>query len=264
MQSPKLALFRSLDGSDPDPRAGRDSIDVTLSEIPLIITGIAEIPIPQTSFDELIQRFDALLLAAEKRSVDTTEERYLFKDFLTGYPRNPGGNFASMQGVVQKLSNRMARYVWIEAEFTRESNFSEVLGIPGVSGNNALALRTQLSTAGGEYSAEYIVQPRTDDEVECWVAARISSADKDQVRLLVGGQELAIEGEPVSGYGPGFAWYSFGKTRLGRAQTKAVLRVRAPEGTDIAVDALLFYPGAFRAQGTRMPDAINYPAFVKK
>ena len=93
MQSPKLALFRSLDGSDPDPRAGRDSIDVTLSEIPLIITGIAEIPIPQTSFDELIQRFDALLLAAEKRSVDTKEERYLFKEFLTGYPRNPGGNF---------------------------------------------------------------------------------------------------------------------------------------------------------------------------
>ena len=264
MQSPKVALFRSLDGSNPDPRAGKDSIDVTLSEIPLVITGISEIPIPQPSFEELIQRFDALLLAAEKRSVDTTEERYLFKDYLTGFPRNPGGNFASMQGVVQRLSNRMARYIWIEAESTRGSSFSEVLGIPGISGNNALSLRTQLATAGGEYTAEYTVQPRTDDEVECWVAARISSTDKDLVRLLIGGQELSIEGEAVSGYGPGFAWYSFGKTRLGRVQTKAILRVKAPEGTDLAVDAILFYPGAFQAQGTRMPDAINYPAFVKK
>jgi hypothetical protein len=259
MATPRVGSFQTVDGSDPKPRIGRDSVEVTLSEMPLIVSGTTEIPIPEPAYAEMVKHFDALLAEAEKRKVDTIEERFYFKEYVDGYPRNPGGSFASMQTVAQKLSNRLARYMWVEAESVRESTFSEILAIPGVSGGHALSLRTQISTSGGEYTAEFNVLPRTDQEVECWVAARISPADREQVRLLIGGQQLAVEGEPVSGYGPGFAWYSFGKTRLGKAATKVTLKVLAPEGTDMAVDALLFYPGSFTPRGVRHPDAIPTP-----
>lgn len=259
---PKSALFQTLDGSDPNPRAVRDGVEVNLTELPLIITGTNEIPIPEPAVNELLVRFDALLAEAERRQMDTSEEQFLFRDYFNGYPRNPGGNYASMSEVMKKLSARLARYSWLEAESTRMTSFSDIVTAPGVSGGRVLGLRTQLATTGGEYSAEYVVQARTDVEVECWISARIARADRERVRVVVGGQEMAIEGEPTSGYGSGFAWYSLGKTRMARGATTVILKVRAPDGVDLAVDALVFYPGTFKPNGATPPDAIAFPPFV--
>ncbi|HRK21712.1 MAG TPA: hypothetical protein PLX06_07890 [Fimbriimonadaceae bacterium] len=264
LTDPKAAKFQTLDGSDPQARAVRDGVEVNLTEMPLLITGTAEIPIPELAINELIGRFEALILECDRRQVDASEERFLFGDYLNGYARNPGGNYNSMLEVLKKLSGRLARYSWIEAESTRSTTFSDILNLPGVSANRALGLRTQLATTAGEYSAEYSVQARTDIEVDCWIAARIARTDRERVRILIGGQEMAIEGEPTAGYGAGFAWHYFGKTRMARGQTSVVLKVRAPEGVDMAVDALVFFPGAFKPNGIVPPDAIAYPPFVLK
>ncbi len=259
MAVPQRATFQTVDGTDPKPKIVRNGVEVDIGELPLLVFGCDEIPIPAPAYEELIARFGYLIGEADARHADTTEERFLFRDHLNGYPRNPGGAFSLLYGVFQKLSNRLARYVWIEAETTRESTFSEITAEPGVSGGNALALRTQLLSPLAEYAAEYTVQPRTDEEVECWVAARLPKTARDSLKLEIGGQKLAIEGEAVSGYGSGYAWYSLGRTRLGRTQTKVVLKVAAPEGTDLAVDAIVFFPGSFRPQGVKMPDALSYP-----
>lgn len=259
MVAPDNALFQAVDGSDPKPKKVRGGIEVDVGELPLIVSGIDEIPIPSAAYAELLERFGLLIEEADRRHVDTTEERFLFRDHLNGYSRNPGGSYLLLSGVYQKLAQRLAPYNWIEGESVRETNFSEIVAIPGISNGNALALRTQLLSAQSEYTADYIIQPRTDAEVECWIAARIPPSARNQLRLVIGGQTMQVEGEPVSGYGPGFAWYSLGKTRLGKAQIKVSLRVRAPEGADLAIDAILFYPGAFRPQGDRPPNAIAFP-----
>lgn len=264
LNDPKSALFQTIDGTDPKPRTVRDGVEVDLTELPLLITGTLEIPIPEPAANELIARFQELVAEADRRQMDTTEDRFIFGDLVNGYARNPGGNYASMLQTYQKLSGRLARFSWIEAESSRDATFSEILSVPGASANRVLALRTQLSTAGGEYRAAYSVQARTDVEVEVWMAAKIARTDRERIRLAVGGEELSLTGDPTNGYGAGYAWHSFGRTRLPRGQSTVSLIVRAPDGVDLAVDALVFYPGAFKPNGVAMPDAIAFPPFVLK
>jgi hypothetical protein len=258
LNAPKDALFQTVDGSDPNPRAGRDSVEVQITELPLIISGVGELPIPEASLTELVARFEAMIAEADSRNVDTTEERFLFRDYLSGLTRNPGGNYSSLLAVSRRLASKLARYLWIEAEATRNSSFSEIVSTPGLSGDNAIALRTQLVTSDGDYFCEYQVQPRSEQEVECWIAARIPPSERPLVRIEIGGQVLRIQGDPVSGYGPGYAWFPLGKTRMAREQTTVTLRVAASEGADLAVDAILFYPGAFKPEGVRLPDPVAF------
>ena len=258
MLQTKDAQFRTVDGSDPQPKSVKNGVEVNLTELPLVISGIDEIPIPEPAFNELGGRFAAMLEEASRRMMDTSEEQFLFRDHMNGYARNPGGNYLEMRAIAQKLSNRLSRYLWLEAETTRESNFSEVQAVPGISNGNALSLRTQLQTQEALYTADYSVTTRSEAELEVWIAARIGPGDREKIRLSIGGQDLKIEGEPVSGYGPGFAWYSLGKTRLPKGQIKVVLKVTAPDGADLAIDTLLFFPGSFRPNGIIPPDAITY------
>lgn len=255
---PKRLQFQSADGSDPDPSLGRGRLEVTIGPTPLVITGTDEIPIPQPAVDEAGLRFAQLGKEAERFRMDFTEEDFAFRDAFSSFDRNPGGSYGGMMQALHRLNARLARYMWIEGEHFRETSFSEPLAVVGCSAGGVLSLRATLAGAGDDYVAEYAFASRSSEELEVWIAARIPREYRKDVHLVVGSQILRIASEPVSLYGQGFGWYKLGLTRLGGPQSTVQLRVAPQVGAELAVDALLFYPGRFEPKGIRQPDAIAF------
>ncbi len=258
MVEPKKATFEAVDGSDPKPKVVKGGVEVTLTEYPLLIQGIDEIPIPEPAFKETVARFAALIISADVLKRDTTEDRVFFKDHVAGFERNPGGSFALLRRSLEKLAYKVGRFAWIEAEASREHTFSEVLPSPGCSSEAVLSLRTQIAPESKDYWANYTVPVRTQADQELWIAARIPANRRKDVQAIIGGQTMTIAEGPFSPYGEGFAWYRLGKTRLAGGSSTIRIRVVGAQGADMALDVLLLTPDSFVPSGVTMPDPIDF------
>ncbi|MBX3118998.1 MAG: hypothetical protein KF784_08035 [Fimbriimonadaceae bacterium] len=255
---PKKPVFVTLDGSDPKPKIHRNAVELTLGETPILIRGTDEIPIPEPSLNELVFRMGQLSALAEGMRNDVHDIIFLFRDAYSGVDRNPGGSYTVMREQFNKLSLRLARYSWIEAESCKETNFSEAKSIPGTSNGLALSLQTQIVSPDAVYTAEYSLQARSLEDVDVWVSARIPRENRRDFSVDVGGQILRIHNEGLSPYNGGFIWYRMGTTKLARGVNKLLLEMRAPEGVDMAVDAILITQGGFAPRGPFIPDAIPF------
>lgn len=254
----KNLSFMTVDGSDSKPKFVKGGVEVTIGQFPLLVFGTDDIPVPEPAYQETIARFGFLVKKAEERKLDVLEERYGFADALGGFDVNPGGSYASMRQWFWRLSNRFAPYSWIEAEFSKDNNFSEPLSQLGCSNSYCLSLKSSLESFAQSYYADYSVPTRSLEELEVWVAARISPQARPFLSVNVGGQTLTIQSEGISPYGAGFAWYKLGTTKLAQGVTKIRLSVDAPQGTDLAIDTLLLFPGSFRPNGVYFPDAVDF------
>lgn len=257
MLNPKLVTFSSIDGTPVNPKLAKDSVQITLGSIPVVIEGATEIPIPEPAYAETMSKMNQLFTAADSALLDVTEPRFLFRDALSGYDRNPGGSYSAMRTQFERVSLRMAPYTWIEAESSKNNNFSEVAISAGCSLGAMLSLKTQIASPSGGYTAEYNVPVKTDQDVEIWIAARIPESQRQNLELTVAGDTFKITSPPVSPYGQGFAWYRLGTTKFGGKQTKMQVQVNSSTA-DMALDAFLFYPGSFQPRGIRIPDAIAF------
>jgi hypothetical protein len=258
MAEPRKATFRTLDGSDPEPKVSRNGVQVWISPIPLMVSCGEEIPVPEPAFAETVQRFDQLLARAEAEQREVTEERFFFKDALNGFDRNPGGSFATMRAQYLRLSSKVSPSTWIEAETARNHSFGESLPVPGCSGGSVLALRSLLKIPGQVHVAEFTVPVRSPSEQEVWIAARIGADQARRLRLVVDQAVLTMESQPTGFYGAGFAWYRLGTIALQGRQKSVRLEIEASDGVDLAVDVVLFHPGSFEPSGIRPPDAIPF------
>lgn len=255
---PKKPVFIALDGSDPKPKVLRNAVEVTLGETPLLIRGTEEIPIPEPSLNELVFRTGQLSSLAEGLRSDVHDIIYIFRDAYGGFDRNPGGAYTVMRDMFNRLSLRLAKYSWIEAESCKETNFSEGKSVPGTSNGLVLSLTTQIQDPEAVYSAEYEVPARTLEDVDVWVAARIPRENRRDFAVDIGGQILRIQNDGLSAYSGGFVWFRMGTTKLARGQNKIVLTMNAPTGIDMAVDAILLTPVGFSPRGPFLPDAIRF------
>ncbi|MFI5385678.1 MAG: hypothetical protein ACHQ50_06095 [Fimbriimonadales bacterium] len=263
MMEPKSATFAAVDGTLVDPRVSKDGVQVTIGSIPIIVGGTDEIPIPEPAYAETLFRMDALFALAETQLVDVTEPAFLFKDALSGFERNPGGSYFAMRQQFDRVSLRMAPYVWIEAESTKRHNFSELLPSAGCSDGGMLSLKTQIASPVGGYTADYTVPVKSEEDLEIWMAARIPVDQRKNVTLTVAGDTFTIQSEPVSLYGQGFGWYKLGVTKLAGVQTKMRLQVNC-QSADMAFDAFMLFPGHFLPRGVTLPDAIVFPEPKKR
>ncbi len=249
---PKLLKFRSLDGIDPLPKLNKTGVEVRISQTPLIITGSEEIPVPELAVLETAARFDQLSKLAESKLTDISDDRYYYQDNLAGFERNPGGSFSLLRNVIDHLSLKLGSYSWAEGETPQTTNFSEPIQVPGCSGGAALSLATSLS--GRQYFAEYDTSVRSRGDQEVWIAARIPVELRSKVRVTVGGQVMPLGADGVSPYGLGYAWYKCGSTKLAGSRAKVRIEVDSANGVDLAIDAIVIYPGEFRPNGISLPE----------
>jgi|GEM_PF-493090 len=263
MVEPKSASFAAIDGTLIDPKVTRNGVEVTVGPVPIVIGGTDEIPVPDPAYADTMAKMDQLSAAADSLLVDIGAEMYVFRDALSGFDRNPGGSFLVMRQQYEKVCQRLAHYTLIEAESSRENNFSEVLQSAGCSNGAMLSLRTQIASPVSGYTADYNVPVRSGTDVEVWMAARIPPDQRKNVSLTVAGQIFTINSDPVSPYGQGFAWYLMGVTKLGGSQTKMHLQINS-RTADMAFDEFAFVPGHFIPRGLRMPDPIMFALPKKK
>lgn len=257
---PKSVKFQTIDGSDPMPKINKGLVEITLTEFPLIITGTLEVPVPDVSAVETIQQFKQMLTIGQRNHGGVDEQEMYFNQALIGFDRNPGGSFEQMRKQYWKLADKIAAYTWIEAEHYSDTNFSEVSNNPGCSAGRALSLRTLVPPGPGGYFAEYRVQVRSKDDQQLWIAAKIPAERRNDVSIMVGGQIMKLSGEPLSLYGGGFGWYKLGSTRVAGNMSSIRLQVDSAGNSEIAIDAILLTPEAFKPNGVTPPDPATFGA----
>lgn len=253
MANPKTGTFTTLDGSDPKIKIHKNAVELNLSPLPILIEGTEEIPIPETALAEQVAKFEGLKKLAETMKRDLTEEDFAHRDAVAGFDRLPGGSFATMRKAFWSATAKLAPYVWIEAESTRTTNFSETMAVSGASNGNVLSLRAPTALDPRGYFAEYTIPIRAS-EVEVWVAARIPADSRGVITADIGGQLLRITDPPIMPYGPGFAWYKIGATALQGTSIKMTLFVDSGDGADIQVDSIMITPVGMSPRGAFPPE----------
>ncbi|MDX2066539.1 MAG: hypothetical protein SFX74_12430 [Fimbriimonadaceae bacterium] len=250
---PKGLKATTLDGSDPQLKINRNKVDVMLSEVPIILSGTEEIPIPEPALAATLSGFSDLKRVNAELKRDITEEVVTFGQMLKGMERNPGGNFLQMRETYRRMCLLLGNTLWVELENVRRHNFSDAAEVPGCSEGRALILEPKLPEQG-KFFCEFPITARKESELELWIAARIPAGRAGDVRVSIGGQQLTIQDRAVSPYGQGFAWYRLGVTRLTTTESRLRLEVDNPVGDEFAFDSLLITPPGFKPRGTRVTD----------
>lgn len=255
--NPATVHFTSFDGSDPAPKVTKKGLEVDITNSPMVVTGTDEIPVPDSALTETLSEFEQVMQASQRLHRDIAPQAQLFRDAYEGFERNPGGNFAVMREQYAKAALKVSTYSWIEAESSKDNNFSVASTEPSCSGGFALAARSVLPPEGGFY-ADFAVPIKTTEEQEVWIAAKIPAEHRNDLTITNRGQVMGIVGEPTSFYGAGFAWYRLGSTKLATGQSKVRLSVASSQGADISVDVIVFAPLGFQPNGVALPPALPF------
>lgn len=248
LADPKSVSVKSPSGYDPKAKVAKKTLELTLTEVPLVISG-PEIPIPEESMLEAGQEIQKMILKGSSMVASMGEEEFLFRDLLGAFERSPGASYLEIVKLRHRLRVLTGDVAWIEAEVPSRTNFSEVAGEPGVSGQQTLDLRTPLPPPTGGYVADYRFTARIEGEHEVWLAGKVPLDQVAAVSIVVGDQTFRASGTPVSLYADGFGWYRLGRVSLAKGPLELTLRADTPAGADLRIDAIVLAPGAFRPQG---------------
>jgi hypothetical protein len=264
LMRPKTVRFDAVDGHVLDPKVKKNGVEIELNEYPTVVSGTEEIPIPQLAYIESVYRFDYLSELAKKTMRDITEQLVMFKDFASGFDKNPSGTFAQMRVELARIGAKVGDVTFVEAQKSLEQNFSDTPVMPSCISGSALLLHTPLPPGPDGYFANFNLQVRTKEPQDVWLAAEIPAELRPEVQVLINGQPFSISDPPLSFYGDGFAWYKMGSTRLGGSTMKASIVVNGPGNMPIALDALVLTPRDFKPDGVNLPDPVKYPPFAMK
>jgi hypothetical protein len=251
LSDPKAVTVEALDGSEVRIRVRKDSIELTITDVPLIFSGIEDVPIPEIAYEETVLMMTALFSNFGLLVDPGGDQEFLFAQNASAFKRNPIGGYSALMRQFNTLAPRAAPYLWIEAERSPETNFGEARYTPGASGGDALVLESKLADANGYY-ARYPIRPRTKGEYEFWLAADIPPALRSDVTVVVDGKSLSITEAPISFYGLGLAWYKLGKATLSQ-QSEVRLQVSPKVSSPIKIDVLVASPGPFVPNGSSLP-----------
>ena len=256
VSDPKALKVEAMDGSEVRIRTRNDSVELEITDVPLVFSGIDDVPIPDVSYSELSLNTAALFSNFEALVDPGGEQQYLFAENANAFKRNPAGGFLSLTKQFYMLAPRAAPYLWIEAETSRDTNFGEAKFVPGASSGSALVLESKLPTSSGYY-ATYHVRPKIKGSHEIWLAANIPPDLRDKVSILVGTTVLQVQSSPIELYGLGFGWYKFGSADID-GDTDIRINVFSAAASPIDIDVLVASPKPFHPDGAEMPlDFLN-------
>lgn len=249
-------LVQTIDSTDPNVKLQKNGIEVSISDYPMIITGVPEVPVPEAALVQTITRFEQLGKMGQPRQMDLVEEKFNFKNASAGFDRSPATSFAAMRRQYWTATSRLADYTWVEAEASKTHNFSEVAPIPGTNGGAALRLKSLgMIDPRGTFS-EYVVPVRSVEDQEIWMAAIIPPEVRGNVSIRILGSEMVIQGEPVQRYANGFSWYRFGVTKLSGTTARFQVVVNNTEPTEIYIDTIFVAPIGITPNGPLPPEIV--------
>lgn len=254
-REPSKLIFRTHDGLPIETKVLKDSVELTLGTIPIVMTGNNEIPVPADAMEQLVQDYKLLSDYARKRGINIDDPRFFFEDAYRKAKENPGLAFADMMENYRKMQIGTGAFWWKEAELPEKSNFGDLLLSPALSEEKALLLSTSIAPPTNTgYFAEY--QFRTDNAQECdlWIAGNFPAQIVPFVEIQAGSQRFTLPERAFAGYGDSFNWYKVGRFLPNKGTTTITIRV-APNAPiyRLSLDVILLTPFAFRPSGISMP-----------
>ena len=254
---PKAVKVEALDGSEVRIRERKDSIELQITQVPLIFSNIEDVPIPEIAYEETVLLTTALFGNFTLQIDPGGDQEFVFAQNVRAFKRNPIGGYSALVKHFQMLLPRAAPYLWIEAERSPETNFGEPGYVPGASGGDCLEMDSKLSDAKVFY-ARYPLKPKVKGVHELWLSGDIPASVRDKVSLVVNGVVMHAPAMPVSYYGLGLAWYKFGSADLSDSADVRIV-VDASVDVPIQIDVLVASPTPFVPQGARMPTGFIGP-----
>lgn len=245
-------VAEALDGSDLRPRTRRNTLEIDLGPTPVVLRGSPDFPVPEDSFVETAEALTALFRREDRGLALLPEEEMSYKNNVATFERNPAGSYAAIRLQLTRLRSMMSSAIWIEAETSREHRWSDVRVESGNSAGAVLRLRTRIPSPAG-FTAKYGFSTQVEGEYEFWIAARLPREGTAWIAGQLGDQVLRVDAGPLSFYGSGLAWYRLGTVSLGRGTYDLTITAQPPLGAEIALDALVLSPTAFRPNGIQRP-----------
>lgn len=258
LANPEDVSIEALDGSEVIYRSRKDHIEIEIPTVPLIFSGIEDVPVPEVSFQEMALMTSALFSNFSTVVDPSGDQEFQFAQNATSFKRNPIGAFSALTRQYNVMLPRAAPYYWIEAELSRDSNFSEPKYVPGASASNGLVLDTRLASPTGGYYVNYKVNPRIPGDHEIWLAADIPESLLESITIRVGLEVRKFEGRPTSFYGLNLAWYNFGHVEIDEA-SDVVIEIATESGARVILDVLVLSPITFVPDGPRKPNDFLNP-----
>ncbi|MBL8087950.1 MAG: hypothetical protein JNM85_07775 [Chthonomonas sp.] len=253
MADAKTATFVSSDGNDVGAKAFKGGIEITLGSSPVLISGLNEPPAPEEVLGETTNAMGAFFATAGNSIPDADQEALLLKDLLRDYETRPGAALVEMRRMLRRVQVSMSKYVWIEAESSRNHTFGDVFPLKGASRDNVLRLRTRIPSDVAPLRANFTFRPRQLGQHEFWLAARIPAGLRDRVSVQLGDLVFKLDAPPVSLYSGGFGWYKLGTANLADGEAEIAVFVDSDDGASMELDALMISPMTFRPDGITPP-----------
>lgn len=250
---PKSIQVLALDGSPVTFKVKKKDIMFVLSTTPMLIKGAGEAPVPSDAFEEAANSMTILLTAFENLANANGGEQYAFGETVRSFENSPGSSYATLRAQLNRLVPKAAPYLWISCSRATKHNFGEVSSSPGSASETVLTVKSRFTPENGVFSAEFPLSPRVPGTHEVWLSARVPKDAWDKMRIQCGERILGPPNPPVSYYGDGFAWFSFGDIELSKGATQFKVMLDGASKSSLALDVIMLAQPGFKPDGNRLP-----------
>lgn len=249
--NPRALLLQSPTGEALESRVTRTHLEFTLTTTPVVVAG-PEMAVPQESIDETLDEFAQLASTVPPRIQNVLDDIEAFRMIATTLNQAPGEAYLGMRVRLERLRRSISPHVWLEAELSRDHNWSDIATVPGASNNSVLSLSTRLVPAEGVFRARYNIVPRFTGVHELWIATSGSPEAFRGLSASFGETQLTGQAEgPFSHFGPGIGWIKLGEAQLS-APAVLEFRLPAPLVAPVALDVILITPAGYRPRGATL------------
>jgi hypothetical protein len=212
------------------------NFSIKLPTVPVIFTGSGTL-FPVEAAEDTVNELARVIRLGESRRIDVGTARFRWQQAR--------GNLRSGQiytayllasEALDELIQRLAQYLWMEAESADESNFDEITEQSWASDGKIMRLQNFNDPPARGYYLRYRFAVKEEGNYTLWVACRTQGASPLFWSFDDNPPQPPESNLPVGEYGEGFGWIRMGTIRLSPGTHTLELRV-----TNRASDAVTPY-----------------------
>ncbi|MCS6829207.1 MAG: hypothetical protein RMM08_05020 [Armatimonadota bacterium] len=258
LSEPRVFTAQLPDGTPVKISGKGRNFSMRLPNVPVVFTN-SGVLFPVEAAEDAINELARLIKLAESRRTDVSTARFRWqqaRDNLRAGQVYTAYLLASE--ALNEIIQRVAQYLWMEAETADESNFDEIVEQPWASGGKLVRLQNFNDPPARGYFLRYRFAVREEGNYTLWVACHTEGSSPLLWSVDDNAPQPAESNVSVGGYGEGFGWIRMGTVRLSPGFHTVELRVvnRAAEGAKPYVqwcDVVLLTAENIIPQGTVKP-----------
>lgn len=232
LSEPRMFTAQLPDGTPVKISGKGRSFSMRLPTVPVVFTNSGTL-FPVEAAEDAINELARLIKLGESRRTDVGTARFRWqqaRDNLRAGQVYTAYLLASE--ALNELIQRLAQYLWMEAESADESNFDEVVEQPWASGGKLVRLQNFNDPPARGYFLRYRFAVKEEGNYTIWTACRMEGSSPLLWSIDDNAPQPPESKVLVGGYGEGFGWIRMGTVKLSPGFHTLELRVvnRAGEG----------------------------------